>query len=124
MIQQSLRLVDTVLCEVQQRFELLAIEFQEEKSRFIELMFWACLGLFAAVMGVIVLTLTIIFLFSAENRGYAAVAFGILYLLGTAWAFNEVRSRLKATTPPLLGTISELKKDREAIFKHKRIIQS
>jgi uncharacterized membrane protein YqjE len=117
MIDPILKAIDTSLAAVQHRFELLAIEFQEEKSRFIELLLWATLALFAGVMGVIVATITIVFLFDENHRGYAAIAFSFLYLIGATWALNEVRSRLKNAPLPLLGSISELKKDREFLKK-------
>lgn len=122
MFSQILQLIDQLLGGLQNRFEILAIEFQEEKSRLFELLFWACLALFSAIMGILVGTIALIYLFDPENRGYAAIVFAVVFGMGTAWAFSQIRSRLKSSPPPLLSTIAEIKKDRESMMKYQKPI--
>src|SRR5205814_896146 len=78
--------IDTGLAAVQNRAELLSVEFKEEKDHILEVGFWLTFALFFGIMTVLVLTATVILLFSEEYRIYAAGAFCIVYLAGTIWA--------------------------------------
>src|SRR5438128_10547516 len=89
------RLARTGLGAVQNRLELFAIEWQEERVRLTELLIWGMALLFLAIMGTLLLTATIIFLFPEELRIYAAGAFTLLYLIGSVVACFGLRSLLK-----------------------------
>src|SRR5436305_214453 len=92
----SLRgLADSALAALQNRVELLAVEFQEEKDHTVELLLWVVALLFFAILTVVVLTATIILVFPRDLRVYAAGALSLLYLLGAVWSFYGLRSRLK-----------------------------
>ena len=107
------RLLDHALGAFQNRVELLAVEFREEKVNVVELFIYVAAALFFAMMTVIVLTATVILLFSAEHRIYAAGGFSVVYLIGAIWSFMALKSRLKQTGVPFSESINELKKDRE-----------
>ena len=92
------------------RAELLAVEWQEEKSRNIEMFVWAVGLLFFAIMVALLLTGTIIFLFPPELRLYAAGAFILLYLAGAVLAAMSLRSLLRHE--PFSESIEQVKKDR------------
>src|SRR3954447_19949701 len=76
------RLGSTGLGLLQNRGELLAVEWQIEKARLIELLIWGIGLLFLGIMGMILLTATIIFLFPENLRLYIAGAFTLLYFAG------------------------------------------
>src|SRR5207247_4909156 len=92
------KLLDTGLATLQNRVELLAVEFQEEKDHTVELLLWVVALLFFAILTVVVLTATIILVFPRDLRVYAAGALSLLYLLGAVWSFYGLRSRLKGRT--------------------------
>ena len=114
----SLRtLLDTGLTLLQNRAELLAVEFQEEKDNVIAVAIWVVAALFFAMMTVLVLTATIVLLFPDELRVYAAGGLGILYLIGAVWSITSLKSRLKHRPLPFSATLEEMKKDREWLLK-------
>jgi len=100
----------TALGALQNRGELLVIELQEEKARLLELFVWALGLLCLAMMGLLLLTATIIYLFAEEYRLYVAAAFTILYFAGAAVAFFTLRSLLRRPTLP--ETLTQVRKDR------------
>src|SRR5438094_199588 len=110
-------LIDTGLAAVQNRAELLSVEFKEEKDHILEVGFWLTFALFFGIMTVLVLTATVILLFSEGYRIYAAGAFCIVYLAGTIWAILGLRKRLQNRPVPFAETVEELKKDREWLLR-------
>jgi len=111
------KLLDTGLATLQNRVELLAVEFQEEKDHAVELLMWVVALLFFGILTVVVLTATIILIFPQELRVYAAGGLTLLYLLGAIWAFLGLRTRLKNRPIPFSASIEEIKKDREWLLK-------
>src|SRR6266853_5910141 len=111
------KLLDTGLATVQNRAELAAVEFKEEKDHALVLMLWATVVFFFAVMTGIVLTATIIFAFPEDRRIYVAGVFTVLYLAGGVWAFLGLRTRLNKQPVPFSATVDEIKKDREWLTK-------
>jgi uncharacterized membrane protein YqjE len=105
------RMARSGLGAVQNRFELLALEWQEERARMAELLFWVVGVLFFALMALLLLTATIIFLFREELRLYIAAGFSVLYLLGAGAAWFGLKSILKQE--PFPDTIDQAKKDRQ-----------
>jgi uncharacterized membrane protein YqjE len=110
-------LIDTGLAAVQNRAELLSLEFKEEKDQILEMGLWLTLALFFGIMTVLVLTATVILLFPEEYRVYAAGAFCVVYLAGTIWAILGLRRRLQNRALPFAATVEELKKDREWLVR-------
>jgi uncharacterized membrane protein YqjE len=98
---------------LQNRGELLLVELQEEKGRLINLLIYGLGALFLAMVTVLLLTGTIIFLFREEYRLYVAAGFVVLYLAGTVVALLSVKALLKRI--PFSDTFAEFKKDRELL---------
>ena len=103
------RLARTGLGAIQNRSELLAVEWQEEKARLSELLVWIVGFLFLAMMGAMMLTAFIIFLFRPEWRVYVAAAFAVLYLGGAAYAWAGLKGLLKQE--PFVESIDQVKRD-------------
>jgi uncharacterized membrane protein YqjE len=104
------RLARTGLGAVQNRAELFAVEWQQERARLTELLFWTVGWLFLGMMGVTLLTAVIIFLCPPQARLYVAAGLTVLYLAGAGWAWFVLRSLLRQE--PFSGSLEELKKDR------------
>ena len=103
----------TGLGMLQNRGELFAVEWQEERARIAELM-WRVLGFaFLAMMGLLLLTATIILLFPPQWRIYVTAALALLYFLCALAVWFSVRSLLRQD--PFAESIRQVKKDREWI---------
>ena len=107
------RLGKTALGALGNRGELFAVEWQQEKERLLELILCAVGLLFVGMMGVLLLTATIIFLFPEQYRLFVAAGFTVLYLGGAVFLFISLKSMLKRE--PFEETIGQFKKDR-ALF--------
>ena len=105
------RLVRTAIGAFQNRCELFAVEWQEERVRIAELLVWAIGLMFLAMMGIILLTGTIIFLFPGRFRLYVAGVFTLLYLAGAVWAWFGLKSLLREE--PFSESLEQVKKDRQ-----------
>jgi uncharacterized membrane protein YqjE len=99
----------TGLGALQNRGELLSIEWQEEKARLAELLIATVGLLFFGIMGALMVTATIIFLFPAEQRIYAVAGFAVLYLAGAIGAWFGLKSLLKHE--PFAESLAQVKKD-------------
>jgi uncharacterized membrane protein YqjE len=107
------RLINTCIGAVGNRAELFAIEFEEENHRLLGLLLFGAGGLFLAMMTVLLLTGTIIFLVPPEHRVYAALGFAVLYLAGTVVAGMMIRHMLKRK--PFAESLKQFKKDAELL---------
>jgi len=107
------KLVATGVAALRNRGELFLVELEEEKIRVIELCIWVCALCFLAMMFLVVLTGTVIFLFPAEKRIYVAAGFCGFYLLGTILAWLNLRALWKHSPVPFSDTLAEAKKDSE-----------
>jgi uncharacterized membrane protein YqjE len=107
------KLLGTGLGALRNRGELLVVEWQQEKARLTELLVLAVGLLFLAIMAMILLTATIIFLFHEGVRLYVAAGFTVLYLAGATWAVFGIRSLVKRE--PFSETLNQVKKDGECL---------
>jgi len=108
------RLLDTLLATVQNRIELIAVEWQEEKCRLMEALLCAVAVAVFGIMSLTLLTFTIVVLFWENGRLIALGALSMLYLVGTVLAWRALRLHLKARSA-FAGTIDEIKKDRACL---------
>jgi len=104
------RLGENALAIVQNRLELLIIEFREEKSRVISLGVWAGAMLFLSFLAIVALMLTLTFIFW-EQRVAVMAGFCAFFFVGAIGSLLALKSKIK--TPPFSETVSQLKKDRE-----------
>jgi uncharacterized membrane protein YqjE len=108
-IAQFRKIGRTALGALQNRGELLAVEWQEAKIRTTEIVFWAVAAAILAMSGLLLLTVTIILLFPADLRIYAFAGFAVLYFIGAVVAFFNVKALLKHE--PFAESISQVRKD-------------
>lgn len=96
------------------RAELVAVEFHEEKIRLVKILIWSSFTLFLAAIGLVMLTMTI--LFSVwDNEEYRIIAlsiFTLLYLSGSVFGFIMMKKLLLEGELPFAETINQLKKDK------------
>jgi uncharacterized membrane protein YqjE len=107
------RTASTVLGALQNRAELFTLEFEEENNRVLKIVVCAISGVFLAMLTLILLTGTVIFLMPQDYRVYAAAGFAVLYLIGAGAAAMTIKNLLK--TPPFVETLGQLRKDTELL---------
>ena len=104
------RLVRTGVGAFQNRLELFAVEWEQERTRLAEAMLLAVAVVFLGILAVLLITLTLILLFPPELRICATAGFGVLYLIAAVVAFFSLRAQLRRA--PFADTIDQAKKDR------------
>jgi uncharacterized membrane protein YqjE len=103
----------TTLGALTNRGELLAVEWQQERARLTQLLILAVGLMFLGMMGALLLTATIIYLFHEEYRLYVAAGFTILYLGGAGFVFFKLRALVNEE--PFAETLKQLRKDRSLL---------
>jgi uncharacterized membrane protein YqjE len=107
----------TLLGLAHTRLQLLTTELQEEVQRAAQLLVWAFVSLFAAMLALFLGALTVIFVFWDTHRVLAALLMtGVLLTIAIVAAL-VLRSQLKTRPPALNATLAELAKDRDHLRK-------
>lgn len=107
--------VGTMVSVAHTRLQLLTTELQEEVQRAAELLVWAFISLFAAMLALFLGALTVIFVFWDTHRLLAALVMTATLLGIAVLAALVLRAKLK-TRPALLDeTLAELAKDRDRL---------
>ena len=104
------RILQTALRGVHTRAELLAVELQEERLRLADLLLYAMALLLLSTLGLLLLTLTIIFLVPADARIYVMGVFAVLYLVGAGGVWFALRNIL--AREPFAESVEQVRKDR------------
>jgi uncharacterized membrane protein YqjE len=108
-------LLATFLAIVHTRLELLTTELQEEVRQVGAILLWAFVAAFAAMMGLFLGALAVIFVFWDTHRLTASLAMIALFV-GVAVVSGLVLRHKLTTKPPLLDdTLAELAKDRDQL---------
>lgn len=108
----------TLVTVAHTRLQLLTTELQEEVQRAAQLLVWAFVALFAAMLALFLGALTVIFVFWETHRLLAALVMtGVLLAIAVAAAL-VLRAKIKAKPPMLDDTLAELAKDRDQLRKH------
>jgi uncharacterized membrane protein YqjE len=105
------RALRTVLAVVQNRLELLQVEFREERWRFFNALLLAGLVLLLATLTLLTATVLIVAVCVSEGRLDVIVGLTVVYLVATLVGGWRLRSKLKSWAP-FSATLSEFKKDK------------
>lgn len=106
------RLLSTLTSIVSARLELLANEFQEERLRLTQMLFFAFAALFCFGMGVLLLTVFIVVLFWDDHRLAAIAVLGILFFAAGTLLTLLLRSKAGERSVLFSASLAELAKDR------------
>jgi uncharacterized membrane protein YqjE len=105
----------TFVAIVHTRLELLTTELQEEVRQVGAILLWAFIAAFAAMMGLFLGALAVIFVFWDTHRLEASLAMIALFISVAVGSGLVLRHKL-TTKPPLLDdTLAELAKDRDQL---------
>jgi uncharacterized membrane protein YqjE len=100
------------------RLQLLTTELQEEVQQAAQLLVWAFIALFAAMLALFLGALTVIFVFWDTHRLAAALVMTAVLIVIAAAAGFVLRAKLASKPPMLDATLAELAKDRDQLRKH------
>jgi uncharacterized membrane protein YqjE len=107
------RTLATFVGAVENRAELFTVEFEEENGRLLKMVILGMSAVFLGMMGLLLVTGTIIFLVPEPDRVYAAIGFSVLYLGGAVAAVLTVKGLVKKA--PFTESLNQLKKDSELL---------
>jgi len=117
-IVQSLRnLAATLVSLLRTRFELLATEIEEERVRFLQLLFWAALALFFFALGIVLLVILYVAVFWDSYRITAIVTLAIVFFAAGAGAAVAVRNRILARPRLFSASLAELARDKDQLTR-------
>ena len=108
---------DGFLAALQQRFELLSVELQEEKFRFIQIVIWICAAGFACVMAMAFASLTLVYVFWESARLAVLGGLALFYTAALVFIVLGFRKYLARQPAPFAATLQELKEDRACFRK-------
>ncbi|HLP10025.1 MAG TPA: phage holin family protein [Opitutaceae bacterium] len=106
-------LLSQALGSVRDRIELVSVELQQEKFRFIELLIWVFTVAVAGLLALLFASFTIVCVFWENGRLIALGALTLVYGVGFAAALLYLRRLIARQPRPFDGTIDELTADRE-----------
>ena len=110
------RLLKTLVNLLENRLELFLVEVQEERVRLVEVLLLAAMGGLAALMTLILITLTVVVIFWENHRVLVLVLFTLAYAAAAAIAFWTLRSRVQRWQA-FTATLEQIKKDRAWLEK-------
>ena len=105
----------TVLGIAGTRFELLGIEFAEERERLVALAITGFAAALALSFAALMLTLFCVVLFWDSHRLVVIGGFTLLYFAVGAWSVARLRAQLDAHPALFAATVAELEKDRDTL---------
>ena len=105
----------TFVAIVHTRLELLTTELQEEVRQVGAILLWAFIAAFAAMMGLFLGALAVIFVFWDTHRLAASLAMIGLFFGLAVVAGLMLRHKLSNKAPMLDDTLAELAKDRDQL---------
>jgi uncharacterized membrane protein YqjE len=105
----------TLIAIAHTRLQLLTTELQEEVRQVGAILLWAFIAAFAAMMGLFLGALAVIFAFWDTHRIAASVAMIALFIAIAVGAGLVLRQKLRRKPPMLDDTLAELAKDRDKL---------
>ncbi len=107
--------MEGLLALAQNRVQIFSIELQEEKLRLIKILVWLGAAVFAGMMTVAFVTITIVYAFWENARMPALIGVTVFYLVGFGAICLKLRHFVATQPKPFDATLSELEKDRACI---------
>jgi uncharacterized membrane protein YqjE len=106
---------DGLLGMLRERAELLTIELQEEKYRFIQIFIWISAAVFTAVLAVVFVSLTIVYIFWETARLAALGGLAAFYVIALIVIVVTFKRYLARQPRPFSSTLQALEEDRACI---------
>ncbi len=100
---------------LQERAELLTIELQEEKYRFIQIFIWISAAVFTAVLAVVFVSLFLVYMFWDTARLAVLGGLAGFYLIALGVIIITFKKYLARQPRPFSSTLQALDEDRAAL---------
>jgi|SRR5580658_3969859 uncharacterized membrane protein YqjE len=112
----SLRsLGDGFLSSVQDRLKLFTVELQEEKFRLVQTFIWISSAVFAGVMAITFISLTLVYVFWESARLAVLGGLALVYTAALVAIIVAFRRYLARQPAPFAATLHEIGEDRACI---------
>lgn len=108
------RLADLALAAGHNRVELFAVELEEEKCRFVQVVLLTAGAIALGVSALTLMTITLVVVFWDQGPAPVLCTLSVLYILGAGWLICSLRKCL-LKGPGFKGTLGELRKDRACL---------
>lgn len=108
-------LLESLVALGQYRLELLGVEVQEEKLRWLQLFIWSAAAVLTGLLALIFASLTIVYLFWETARLVVLGSLAGVYLGATAGIVFALRRFLARQPQPFATSLQELTRDRACI---------
>jgi uncharacterized membrane protein YqjE len=105
----------TLIAIAHTRLELLTTELQEEVRQVGAILLWAFIAAFAAMMGLFLGALAVIFVFWDTHRIAASLSMIAAFIAIAAAAASILLKKMRTKPPMLDDTLAELAKDRDQL---------
>lgn len=105
------RIASSLLAMARNRIELFAVELRIEQDRLVTLLIWLGVGLLLALLGLVVLAVTIAIVVWENARVAGLLGVTVVFLGASAGVLYVVRRRLRTTSRPFPETIAQFTKD-------------
>jgi uncharacterized membrane protein YqjE len=115
LLQSASQFAGTLVAIAHTRLELLTTELQEEVRHVGAILLWAFIAAFAAMLGLFLAALAVIFVFWDTHRMAAALTMVVTFVVVAAGAGLMLRRKLRGRPPLLNDTLAELAKDRDQL---------
>lgn len=96
---------------LQDRLELLALEFREAKIRFVQALLLAFMGMVFSLLGLLLMVLAGVYVLPPEWRLFGLVATAVASILAGVAAFTSLCRRMGQESLAFDQSLTELKKD-------------
>jgi uncharacterized membrane protein YqjE len=100
------------------RFELFAIEMQEEKLRLVSLLIWLGVAMTLGAAGLVVIMGALAFWLWTTTGYWGLIGLALVPLAGAAGILWKIRGQIQREPPPFSETTAEFKKDHECLRKN------
>jgi uncharacterized membrane protein YqjE len=109
------RIGASLLALIHSRFELFAVELQQEKLRLISLLLWLGIAMTLGAAGLLV-GMGALGVWLWNSAGYGGlIALALVALAAAAAILLGIRRQIKSGPPPFAGTIVEFRKDSQCL---------
>jgi uncharacterized membrane protein YqjE len=105
------RLLGTLVAIVHGRFELVALELQEETARLVGILIWSVAALLCATIGLSFVAVAVLLAAPAERRLLVAALLAVAFLAAAGMAVLFVRRLQRAKPRPFDASLTELERD-------------
>lgn len=109
------RLLTTLTGLVATRLELLSNEWQEERLRLLQMLFFALFAFFSFCMGILLLVFFLVVLFWDEHRLVVLAALSLVFFLAGGLLVILLRNTLRSGSRLFSASLAELQKDGAAL---------